>query len=88
MVPTVAATLGVRGHRPVVGTGDGKHPVYVFAVAHRATATVHANLVDSPTDAKKATGLGNTRRLQAAFAAPSGTSPGGTRRPLTSGWCC
>jgi transposase len=69
MVPTLAATLGVKGHRPVVGTWDCKHLVYVFAVINLTTAAVHANLVDSPKDAKKATGLGKTRRLQAAFAA-------------------
>ena len=69
MVPTLTATLGVKGHRPVVGTWDCKHLVYVFAVANLATAAVHANLVDSPKDAKKKTGKSKTRRLQEAFAA-------------------
>lgn len=69
MVPTLAATLGVKGHRPAVGTRDCKHLVYVFAVVNLATAAVHANLADSPKDAKKKTGLGKTRRMQAAFAA-------------------
>jgi hypothetical protein len=69
MVPTLSATLGVKGHRPVVGTWDCKHLLYVFAVVNLTTAAVHANLVDSPKDAKKKTGLGKTRRMQAAFAA-------------------
>jgi transposase len=69
MVPTLTATLGVKGHRPVVGTWDCKHLLYVFAVANLATAAVHANLVDSPKDARAKTGKGKTRRLQEAFAA-------------------
>ena len=31
-VPTLTATLGVKGHRPVVGTWDCKHLLYAFAV--------------------------------------------------------
>jgi hypothetical protein len=69
MVPTLTATLGVKGHRPVVGTWDCKHLLYVFAVVNLVTAALHANLVDSPKDATKATGKGKTRRLQEAFAA-------------------
>jgi hypothetical protein len=69
MVPTLTATLGVKGHRPIVGTWDCKHLLYVFAVVNLVTAAVHANLVDSPKDATKKTGKGKTRRLQEAFAA-------------------
>ena len=69
MVPTLAATLGVKGHRPVVGTWDCKHLLYVFAVVNVVSAAVHANLLDSPKDAKKKTGKSKTRRLQEAFAA-------------------
>jgi transposase len=69
MVPTLTATLGVKGHRPVVGTWDCKHLLYVFAVVNLTTAAVHANLMDSPKDAKKKTGKSKTRRLQEAFAA-------------------
>ncbi len=69
MVPTLTATLGVKGHRPVVGTWDCQHLLYAFAVVNLATAAVHANLVDSPKDAKAKTGKGKTRRMQEAFAA-------------------
>ena len=69
MVPTLTATLGVKGHRPVVGTWDCKHLLYVFAVVNVVTAAVHANLLDSPKDAKARTGKSKTRRLQEAFAA-------------------
>ncbi len=69
MVPTLAATLGVKGHRPVVGTWDCKHLLYVFAVVNLVSGAVHANLVDSPKDAKAKTGKSKARRLQEAFAA-------------------
>jgi hypothetical protein len=69
MVPTLTATLGVKGHRPVVGTWDCKDLLYVFAVVNLATAAVHANTLESPKDAKKKTGKSKTRRMQEAFAA-------------------
>ena len=69
MVPTLTATLGVKGHRPVAGTWDCKHLLYVFAVVNLVSAAVHANLVESPKDAKAKTGKSKTRRLQEAFAA-------------------
>jgi transposase len=69
MVPTLTATLGVKGHRPTVGTRDCKDLLYVFAVLNVLTAAVHANLVESPSRAKQATGKSKTRRMQEAFAA-------------------
>jgi hypothetical protein len=68
MVPTLTATLGVKGHRPVVGTRDCKDLLYVFAVVNLVSAAIHANLVDSPKGATKATGKSKTRRLQEGFA--------------------
>jgi transposase len=68
MVPTLCATLGVKGHRPAVGTRDCKDLLYVFAVADLVSAAVHANTLESPRDAKKKTGLSKTRRMPAAFA--------------------
>ena len=69
MVPTLTATLGVKGHRPVVGTWDCKDLLYVFAAVNLVTAAVHANTLESPKDAKKRTGKSKTRRMQEAFAA-------------------
>lgn len=65
MVPTLAATLGVKGHRPVVGTRDSKDLLYVFAVVNLISAAVRANTLDSPEGAKKRTGKNKTRRVQA-----------------------
>jgi transposase len=68
MVPTLAATLGVKGHRPLVGTRDCKDLLYVFAVVNLVSAAVHANTLESPQYAKKRTGKSKTRRMQEAFA--------------------
>jgi transposase len=68
MVPTLCATLGVKGHRPTAGTRDCKDLLYVFAVVNLVSAVVHANTLASPKDAKKKTGISKTRRMQAAFA--------------------
>ena len=51
MVPTLAATLGVKGHRPLVGTRDCKDLLYGFAVVNLVSAAVHANTLESPKDA-------------------------------------
>ena len=68
MVPTLAAALGVKGHRPTVGTRDCKDLLYVFAAVNLVSAAVHANTLESAKGAAKKTGLGKTRRMQAAFA--------------------
>jgi DDE superfamily endonuclease len=68
MVPTLAATLGVKGHRPTAATRDCKDLLYVFAVVNLLSAAVHSNTLESPKDAKKKTGQSKTRRLQEAFA--------------------
>jgi hypothetical protein len=69
MVPTLAATLGVKGHRPTAGTRDCKDLLYVFAVVNLVSAAVHATTLECPHDAKRKTGKSKTRRLQEAFAA-------------------
>lgn len=69
MVPTLATTLGVKGHRPVVGTRDCKDLLYVFAVLNVVSAAVHATTLESRKDATKRTGQSKNKRLQEAFAA-------------------
>jgi transposase len=68
MVPTLAAALGVEGHRPAVGTRDCKDLLYVFCVVNLVSAALHSNTLESPKDAKQQTGKSKTRRLQEAFA--------------------
>ena len=69
MVPTLAATLGVKGHRPTVGTRDCKDLLYVLAAANLVSAAVHASTPESPRDAKRRAGRSKARRLQEALAA-------------------
>jgi transposase len=69
MVPTLGPTLGVKGHRPVVGTRDCKDLLYVLAVVNVLTGVLHANTLESPARAKQATGKSKVRRMQEAFAA-------------------
>jgi hypothetical protein len=69
MVPTLTATLGLKGQRPEVGTWDNKGLLYVLAVVNLVTAAVHANTLECPKDAKRKTGKSKNRRLTEAFAA-------------------
>jgi len=68
MVPTLCRTLGVKGHRPVVGTWDNKHLLYVFASVNVTSSALHTDTVASRTGLYRATGESQTRRLQRAFA--------------------
>jgi transposase len=68
MVPTLCRTLGVKGHRPVVGTWDCKHLLYVFASVNVLSGSLHTETVASRTGLYRHTGESKTRRLQRAFA--------------------
>jgi transposase len=68
MVPTLAATLGVKGHRPVVGTRDGKDVLYVFAVLNLLSGAVHSTTLESLQAANRKSEDSKTRRMQRAFA--------------------
>jgi transposase len=69
LVPTLRATLGVKGHRPVVGTWDNKDLVYSFATMNLVTGQLTTRLLESPAAAKRRTGYSKTARLPHAFAA-------------------
>ncbi|MFO0928440.1 MAG: hypothetical protein U0736_15670 [Gemmataceae bacterium] len=68
MVPTLQATLGVKGHRPVVGTRDCKDVLYVFAVMNLISGVIHANTLESLQAANRKSTESKTRRMQRAFA--------------------
>jgi hypothetical protein len=68
LVPTLHTTLGVKGHRPVVGTWDNKDLVYSFAALNVVTGHLTTRLGESAATAKRRTGLSKTARLQQAFA--------------------
>src|SRR5581483_4157008 len=69
MVATLAAALGVKGHRPVVGTGDCKDVLYVFAVMNLISGALHTNTLESLQSANRKSTDSKTRRMQKAFAA-------------------
>jgi transposase len=68
MVPTLAAALGVKGHRPRVGTRDCKDVLYVFAVLNLISGALHANTHESLRAANRKGGESKNRRMQRAFA--------------------
>ena len=68
MVPTLCRTLGVKGHRPVVGTWDCKDLLHVFASVDVVTSAPHTKTVAYRTGLYRRTGESKTRRLQRAFA--------------------
>jgi transposase len=69
MVPTLCRTLGVKGHRPVVGSWDCKHLLYVFASVNVTSCALHTDTVECPAGLYRRTGQSKARRLQLAFAA-------------------
>ena len=69
MVPTLATTLGVKGHRPVVGTRDCKDVLYVFAVLNLLTGVLHTNTLESLQAANRKSEESKTKRMQRAFGA-------------------
>lgn len=69
MVPTLTATLGVKGHRPVVGTRDDKDVLFVFAVVNVVSGLLHTNTLASVRARNRKSGESKNRRMQRAFAA-------------------
>ena len=76
MVPTLCRVLGVKGHRPVVGTRDDKDLLHAFGSVNCADGRLHATTLASYAKVLRAERLaGNrkrvskTRRMTLAFAA-------------------
>ena len=69
LVPTLRATLGVKGHRPTVGTWDNKDLVYCFAALNVVTGQLTTHLREQPARSKAKTGQSQQQRLQVGFAA-------------------
>jgi hypothetical protein len=67
--PTLRATLGVKGYRPLVGTWDNQEQVYCFAALNVATGQLTSRLLEQPARSKTKTGQSKQQRLQVAFAA-------------------
>jgi hypothetical protein len=65
----LCTTLGLKGHRPLVGTWDNKDLVYCFAALNVVTGRLTTRLLEQPARSKAKTGQSKQQRLQAAFAA-------------------
>ncbi|XXF79778.1 transposase [Myxococcaceae bacterium GXIMD 01537] len=68
LVPTLSATLGLKGYRPQVGTWDCKDVIHVFGAANVVSGNLTCRLYSSSARTRRCDGLSKTRRLQEAFA--------------------
>ena len=68
LVPTRRATLGVKGHRPRVGTWDNKDQVYCFAALNVVSGQLTTRLLEPPARSQAKTGQSKPQRLQVTFA--------------------
>ena len=66
MIPTLRTTLGVKGHRPVVGNLDCHDVLYVFGALTLVTGRLTTRLVERPRKPKPT--RSTQRYLQEAFA--------------------
>jgi transposase len=69
LVPTLRATLGVKGHRPMMGTWDNKDQVYGLAALNVVTGQLTTRLLEQPARSQAKTGQSTQQRLQVGFAA-------------------
>lgn len=69
LVPTLCPTLGVQGHRPVVGTWDNKDQVYGFAALTLGTGQLPTHWLAQPAHSTATTGHSKQQRRQGACAA-------------------
>jgi hypothetical protein len=68
MAPALCRTLGLKGHRPVVGSWGCKDMLHVFASVDVVTSRLHTATVACRTGLYRRTGQSKTRRLQRTFA--------------------
>jgi DDE superfamily endonuclease len=69
MIPTLRTTLGLKGHRPMVGNLDCHDLVYVFGALNLVTGRLTTRLVErGRAQAPRAKGPSRPRHMQAAFA--------------------
>src|SRR5262245_4390136 len=69
MGPTLAATPGVKGHRPAGGTRAGQDVPHGVAVLNVDRGAVHSSTSESLQAANRKSPDSKTRRMQRAFAA-------------------
>jgi transposase len=69
MIPTLRTTLGLKGHRPVVGNLDSHDLIYLFGALNLVTGQLTTRLVEKPRgSAKPPQRRSGQRSLQEGFA--------------------
>ena len=68
MVPSLCTTLGVKGHRVVVGTWDCQDALHVFGVINVVSGALHTTTQQSGQWTNRKGGESKNRRMQRAFA--------------------
>jgi hypothetical protein len=69
MIPTLRTTLGLKGHRPVVGNLDCHDLVYVFGALNMATGRLTSRVAErGRAPGRRGEGPSRQHYLQAAFA--------------------
>lgn len=69
LVPTLRATLGVKGYRPTVETWDNQEQGYCFAALNLVRGRLTTRLLEPPARSKAQTGQRKQQRRHMAFAA-------------------
>jgi hypothetical protein len=72
LVPTLRTTLGVQGHRPLVGTWENKARVDCFAAVTVMTGQWTTRRLEQPARSNAKTGQSKHQCVPAAFAAHLG----------------
>jgi transposase len=67
LIPTLRTTLGVKGHRPLVGNLDCHEFLYLFGALNLVTGQLTTRMVERPPSAKKIR-VSKPRYLQAGVA--------------------
>ena len=67
LIPTLRTTLGIKGHRPVVGNLDCHEYLYLFGALNLVSGRLTTGLVERPTKSKRQRAA-KYRYLQEAFA--------------------
>lgn len=68
MIPTLRTTLGLKGHRPVVGNLDCHDLVYVFGALNLVTGRLTTRVAERGREGPRGKGPSRQRHMQAAFA--------------------
>jgi hypothetical protein len=53
LIPTLRTTLGIKGHRPVVGNLDCHEYLYLFGALNLLSGRLTTRLVERPTKSKR-----------------------------------